>query len=208
MEPNLLDCLLLHCIIVDEGQVKAVQDSSHKVEQLRQQLTKMRKKGKMQDFKETKDQLMKELRETDAIGVDLGVTAKVNGAIIKQVLGIYFDILKGNPNSPLMRGVFLGLPQFLQYINVELVWDLIGVLDSFLKDELKKGMKCNASNLITGLLASIQIVDVGVGQAFNVEEKGFMDTLYNALLLLVDPLHNLAFTDGLALLKALTIVFL
>jgi hypothetical protein len=53
--------------------------------------------------------------------------------IIKEVLGIYFEVLKNKSESPLLKSVFLGLPQFTQYVNVEIVWDLINVLREYLK---------------------------------------------------------------------------
>lgn len=49
------------------------------------------------------------------------------------MLAIYFDVLKNKSESPLLKSVFLGLPQFTQYINVEIVWDLINVLREYLK---------------------------------------------------------------------------
>lgn len=52
------------------------------------------------------------MKETDALGIDLGQTSKINNLIIKEILGIYFGILKNKNNSPLLRSVFLGLPQF------------------------------------------------------------------------------------------------
>ncbi len=41
-----------------------------------------------------RDQLVSELRETDAIGVDLEKVSKTNNQIIKATLAIYFEILK------------------------------------------------------------------------------------------------------------------
>lgn len=41
-----------------------------------------------------KAQLLKELKETDAIGVDLASVSKVNNQIIKETLAIYFETLK------------------------------------------------------------------------------------------------------------------
>jgi hypothetical protein len=41
-----------------------------------------------------RDQLVSELRETDAIGVDLEKVSKTNNQIIKETLAIYFEILK------------------------------------------------------------------------------------------------------------------
>lgn len=57
-----------------------------------------------------KQELIKEMKESDAIGVDVGKSSKLNNLIIKEILSIYFDILKNKQNSPLLKGVFLGLP--------------------------------------------------------------------------------------------------
>jgi len=53
---------------------------------------------------------MSELKETDAIGVDLDQASRLNNEIIKEVLNIYFDVLKNQSDSPLLKSVFLGLP--------------------------------------------------------------------------------------------------
>ena len=41
-----------------------------------------------------KQQLLSELKETDALGVDLGKVSTTNNALIKETLAIYFEILK------------------------------------------------------------------------------------------------------------------
>lgn len=112
MDPNLLDCLVTHQIIVDEKKAKTIDESSRKVEELKAQMEKLRKKGKFTDYREMKNQLLNELKESDALGVDLGTSSKTNNLIIKEILAIYFDILKNKSHSPLLKGVFLGLPQF------------------------------------------------------------------------------------------------
>lgn len=94
MDISLLDCLVLHEIMVDETKAKAIDASSKKSQQLHDQLTKLRKKGKFKEYREMKEQLLSELKETDAIGVDLATVSKVNNSIIKETLGIYFEILK------------------------------------------------------------------------------------------------------------------
>ena len=137
MDPNLLDCLVTHKIIVDEAKARIIDESSRKVVQLKEQLEKLRKKGKFGDYREMKSTLLKELRESDALGVDLGQSSKYNNLIIKEVLSIYFDVLKNKSKSPLLKSVFLGLPQFTQYVNVEIVWDLINVLREYLKMALE-----------------------------------------------------------------------
>lgn len=56
-----------------------------------------------------RDSLMGELKETDAIGIDLEKVSKTNNLIIKETLAIYFEIIKEKKGSPLLRSVFLGL---------------------------------------------------------------------------------------------------
>jgi hypothetical protein len=98
----------------------------------------LRKKGKLTDYKEMKLDLIKEMKESDALGLDLGQSSKLNNLIIKEILAIYFDILKNKSDSPLLKGVFLGLPQFTTYVNIEIVWDLINVMREYLKLELEE----------------------------------------------------------------------
>ena len=94
MDPNLLNALVLHEILVDEGKAKAVDASTKKSQQLHDQLTKLRKKGKFKEYREVKQQLLSELKETDAIGLDLSKVSENNNQIIKQTLAIYFEVLK------------------------------------------------------------------------------------------------------------------
>ena len=112
MEPNLLDCLVLHLIIVNEEKAKAISESTHKSSQLHDQMNKLRKKGKLKEYKEIKQEMLNEVKQADAIGVDLGKSGKYNNEIIKEVLAIYFSILKAQDTrgSPLLKSVFLGIP--------------------------------------------------------------------------------------------------
>lgn len=110
MDPSLLNCLVLHEILVDEGKAKAVDASTKRSAQLHDQLTKLRKKGKFKEYREMKQTLLSELREADAIGLDLGKISENNNAIIKQTLAIYFEVLKQHSNSVHLRAVFLGIP--------------------------------------------------------------------------------------------------
>ncbi|CDW76954.1 UNKNOWN [Stylonychia lemnae] len=216
IDPNLLDSLVTHKIIVDEQKAKVIDEATRKLTDLKQQMDKLRKKGKFTEYKEMKAELMKEMKETDALGLDLGSTSKVNNLIIKEILAIYFGILKNKSDSPLLKGVFLGLPQFTQYVNIEIVWDLISVLREYLKMELEEWengknssqKRQNISNVLTGLLCSFQIIDIGAGTAFNVEEKDFLDTLYAVIQRLFEHPFNYSTTDFLAFLKCMNIVFI
>lgn len=166
---------------------------------------------------------MKELKESDALGVDLGSSSKFNNLIIKEVLAIYFDVLKNKSESPLMKSVFLGLPSFTQYVNVEIVWDLINVLREYLRlsldededeeplkktDHVVKKKTFNVQNILSGLLCAFQIIDVGAGNAFNVEEKDFIDALYTVIARLYDNPSDYRINDFLAFVKCMTIVFI
>ena len=93
-DPSLLDCVILHEIMVDEGKAKAVSASSKKQQQLHDQMQKLRKKGKFTEYKEMKEQLLGEMKDIDAIGLDLGKVSKLNNEIIKEILAIYFTVLK------------------------------------------------------------------------------------------------------------------
>lgn len=98
---------------------------------------------------------MSELKETDAIGIDLGKVSKVNNHIIKETLAIYFEILKAPNGSPLLRSVFLGLAQFTKYVNIEIVWDLINVLREFLKVELAEAKNSSRNQSVSNILAGL-----------------------------------------------------
>lgn len=131
MSPNLLDSLVMHEIIVDETKARAIDASSKKSQEMHDRLRKLRKKGKFNDYRELKQQLLSELKETDALGADLAKVSTVNNAIIKETLSIYFEILKQKDGSPLLRSVFLGVPQFCKYVNVEIVFDLLSVMREY-----------------------------------------------------------------------------
>lgn len=91
---SILDCLVLHDVMVDESKAKVIDDATKNATQLHEQLRKLRKKGKFKEYKEMRDNLITELKETDALGVDLEKVSKTNNEIIKETLAIYFEILK------------------------------------------------------------------------------------------------------------------
>lgn len=78
MNPNLLDSLVLHDIMVDETKARAIDESSKKSQEMHDKMSKLRKKGKLNEYRELKQELLKELRETDALGVDLAKVSTVN----------------------------------------------------------------------------------------------------------------------------------
>lgn len=83
MPANLLDCLVLHMIIVDEDKAKAVAESTNRSQQLHDQMNKLRKKGKLKQYKEIKQEMLAEVKQADALGVDLSKAGTYNNEIIK-----------------------------------------------------------------------------------------------------------------------------
>jgi len=103
-------------------------ETTDKIEDLKTKIKKMKKKGKFQEAKSVNRDLLHELQEGNAIGIDLGKSTRLNEEIIKELLGIYFDFLKNRPTSPLLKEVFISLPSFSTHVNVTIVWDLVNCL--------------------------------------------------------------------------------
>ena len=77
------------------------------------------------------------------------------------------------------------------------------------ENKTSKNATHSISNVLAGLLCTFQIIDVGAGQAFNVDEKDFISALYAVLQRLTErPLQAQGETkDFLTLLKSLDFVF-
>ena len=65
------------------------------------------------------------------------------------------------------------------------------------------------SNILAGLLCAFQIIEVGAGAAFNVDEKDFVSALYAVIQRLFEkpPPRNIEHKDFVAFLKSMHIVF-
>jgi len=205
---NIIECLGLHNIIIRKDDITLLNEETIKIEQLKKEVRKKFRKGKFAEAREQKMEMIKEFKETDAIGIDIERTSKFNNKIIMAILGIYFDFLKNKVSSQLLKGVFLHLPNFATHVNIEIVWDLINVLREYVQDEAKR-KKVNLSNLITALLCCFQIITIGAGNAFNdVEEKDFSNCLYNTTILVMNDISSMHITDLLAFLKTLNIALI
>lgn len=96
-------------------------------------------------------------------------------------------------------------------MNVEIVWDLITVMREYFKIELLESHRDDSiSNILAGLLCAFQILEVGAGTIFNVDEKDFTTALYTVLQRMFEqPRHpKIELKDFIALLKCLEIVFI
>lgn len=205
---NIIECLGLHNIIIRKEDIALLNEDTLKIEQLKKDVRKKFRKGKFAEAREQKLEIIKELREVDATGVDIEKSSGLNNKIIMEILGIYFDFLKNRATSPLLKGVFLHLPNFTTHVNIEIVWDLINVLREYVQVEIKR-KKLNLSNLLTALLCCFQIITIGAGNAFNdVEEKDFSNCLYNCTILMMNEISTLHIEDLLAYLKTLNIALI
>jgi hypothetical protein len=106
------------------------------------------------------------------------------------------------------------MAQFTKYVNIEIVWDLINVLREFFKVELQEAKTStrdqSVSNILAGLLCAFQIMEVGAGTVFNVDEKDFTAALYTVLLRFYEQPRSpkIEYKDFLTLLKCLDMVFI
>jgi hypothetical protein len=91
------------------------------------------------------------------------------------------------------------------------VFDLINVLREYFNYSLDQhnalAKQKSVSNCLTGLLCTFQILDIGAGSAFNLDEKDFIDALYTVILRVYEEPLAIETSDFLALLKCLHIVF-
>jgi hypothetical protein len=87
---------------------------------------------------------------------------------------------------------------------------LINVLREYLICELEpsKEQTFNIKNVVAGLLCAFQIIEVGSGTSFNVEEKDFIDSLYTVSLRILEQPFNYDLIDILAFLKCTHLVFI
>lgn len=72
-------------------------------------------------------------------------------------------------------------------MNIEIVWDLISVMREYFQVELNESKYAmtggleqsrSISNILAGLLCAFQILEIGAGTTFNVDEKDFVNALY------------------------------
>ena len=135
-------------------------------------------------FKEVKQQMIKELHESNALGVDLAQSSQLNSRIVEEILAIYFDMLKNRPTSPLIRSVFTGLAGFCPHVNAEIVYDLMAELKLYLSTEISRKGR-SVANLFAGLLCAVEVAQGVASKVFDdVEENDLLKTLYQAVALL------------------------
>lgn len=152
-EPNIIEGISIHKVIVNETDLRAMNETTDKIETLKKNIKKLKKKGKFHEAKTSNRSLLHELQEGNAIGGDLGKSTKQNEEVIKVMLEIYFDFLKNRPTSPLLKEVFINLPAFSSHVNITIVWDLINSLRDYVRVEKERKHK-NVSNLIASLLCA------------------------------------------------------
>lgn len=90
------------------------------------------------------------------------------------------------------------------------MFDLVNVLREFLQLELDRATKSSRSsigNALTALLCVFQIIEVGAGTSFNVDEKDFIDSLYTVIQRMFEQPFDYQLAEFLAFLKCAHLVF-
>ena len=101
---------------------------------------------------------------------------KHNYKTLKEVLAVYFRILKYFPRSHLLKSVLRGLTKYTQLLNIEMISDLVKTLLELIKHNTVTG-----ENYLQCVQSSIQILNTSQ-LALNIEERSFVHILYKALL--------------------------
>ena len=104
------------------------------------------------------------------------VTFIQNQKTLREVLSIYFFIIKKSYNSPLLIPTLKGLSKFCGMLNIEIVLDLVKNLLSLLKENKVKG-----ENKFYCIHSCIKIIS-STSHALNYEDKDLSQVLYNSLL--------------------------
>jgi len=105
--------------------------------------------------------------------------SKTQTEIIKEVMGVYFFILKMDSESSLLPVVLDGLAKFAPLINLELVLELI----SLLSDRVGELTQRSALRSILAALCCLE----GRGQAIEFDLHAFYERLYNCIWDLLNP---------------------
>ena len=69
---------------------------------------------------------------TNEGSLDLNILARLNKDIQKQILTIYFYLLRSDGTTHLLQPVFQGIPKFAKLVNIELAENIIDVIREYL----------------------------------------------------------------------------
>jgi len=113
---------------------------------------------------------------------NLQVLTKIQTEIVKELMGVYFFILKMDSESSLLPVALDGLAKFAPLINLELVLELI----SLLSDRVGELTDRSALRSIHAALCCLE----GRGQAIEFDCSNFYQRLYNCMWDLLNPRHR------------------
>lgn len=135
------------------------------MEKLKKELKKKAKgargaQTKLNEAREVKKEILELTRQATTGSLhksaDLSTLARINGELKKEILTIYFYLLKTSHSTHLLQEVFIGIPKFTKLVNIELTANVLDVLREYLQESVdskisdKKGLE----NILAGLVCA------------------------------------------------------
>ena len=117
---------------------------------------------------------MKEIEKKD----DSKMIYFMNLKILKKILLLFFEILKGNKDSELIGGVFNGISSLSEYINVEILLDLQKNIYESIKYLIGKK---KVSLALLGLRANLNIAKKMTKEIVSVEDSYLITSSYQII---------------------------
>ena len=124
-------------IIINESALAQRNEALAKVEKLKKELKKKAKgargaQTKLKEAREVKKEILELTRQATTGSLhksaDLSTLGRINGELKKEILTIYFYLLKTSQSAHLLQEVFIGIPKFTKLVNIELTANLLDVL--------------------------------------------------------------------------------
>ena len=126
---------------------------------------------------------MKEIEKKD----DSKMIYFMNLKILKKILLLFFEILKGNKDSELIGGVFNGISSLSEYINVEILLDLQKNIYESIKYLIGKK---KLSLALLGLRANLNIAKKMTKEIVSVEDSYLITSSYQIICFYINDLNN------------------
>ena len=105
----------------------------------------------------------------------------MNLKILKKILLVYFDLLKNKSESPLIYGVFSGISELCENINVEILLDLQKCIYELIKKLLVPQSSSNTSLAIMGLKANLRIAQKLTKEIQSIQDSYLITSTYQIL---------------------------
>ena len=132
----------------------------------------------------------------------------MNLKILKKILLVYFDLLKNKSESPLIYGVFSGISELCENINVEILLDLQKCIYELIKKLLLIQNNSNISLAIMGLKANLRIAQKLTKEIQSIQDSYLITSTYQILSSLCNCNDNINKDDISILFEVIEMILL